>query len=233
MTYVMSDLHGQYQKYLKMLEIIQFSEVDDLYILGDVVDRGPQPVELLKDMSLRPNVFPIMGNHDMTAAILLKRLCTEITEQNFDSHLTKDMLKAIALWQSDGGQTTLDGFKKLFPDERSFLIEYIKDFSPYETVEVGGKSFILVHGGIPFSKRMVPLEKQSLQELVWERVDVSLRYFPDAYLVTGHTPTASISLEYAGKIFRGNGHIAIDCGAGYGYPLGCIRLEDFKEFYAD
>ena len=64
MIYVMSDLHGEYDKYLAMLKKIKFSDADELYILGDVVDRGKKPVEILQDMSMRHNVFPIMGNHD-------------------------------------------------------------------------------------------------------------------------------------------------------------------------
>ena len=38
-TYVMSDIHGEYEKYCRMLEKIALSEEDTLYILGDVVDR--------------------------------------------------------------------------------------------------------------------------------------------------------------------------------------------------
>lgn len=38
--------------------------MDVLYILGDVVDRGPEPMKILNDMSMRINVFPILGNHD-------------------------------------------------------------------------------------------------------------------------------------------------------------------------
>ena len=151
MTYVMSDLHGHYDKYLKMLDKIAFTDVDELYILGDAVDRGPKPVELLSDMSMRANVFPIMGNHDMTAAMLLNKLCVEITEENYSSHLTPQILKILAFWQTDGGQTTLDGFKKLTTDERTALLDYLDEFAPYETVEVGGKRFILVHGGIPYA----------------------------------------------------------------------------------
>ena len=233
MTYVMSDLHGHYEKYIKMLDLIRFSDHDDLFIVGDVVDRGPQSVELLKDMSLRPNVFPIMGNHDMTAAVLLRTLCTEITEENYEKHMNAEILKLLALWQSDGGQETLDGFKKLSHEERTFLIEYLEDFTPYETIEVSGETFVLVHGGIPYSKTHLPLSEISVHELVSTRVDYSLRYLKNAYLVTGHTPTLHISQNYEGKIFRGNGHIAIDCGAGFGMNLGCIRLEDMKEFYVD
>lgn len=64
MAYVMSDIHGMYDKYKAMLEKISFSDKDALYILGDVVDRGENPVDVLLDMMSRPNVYPIMGNHD-------------------------------------------------------------------------------------------------------------------------------------------------------------------------
>ena len=40
MIYVMSDIHGMYEKYEKMLKQIDLSEKDTLYVLGDIVDRG-------------------------------------------------------------------------------------------------------------------------------------------------------------------------------------------------
>lgn len=39
MIYVISDIHGCYDKYIKMLEKIRFSSEDTLYVLGDVLDR--------------------------------------------------------------------------------------------------------------------------------------------------------------------------------------------------
>ena len=50
MIYVMSDIHGEYDKYIKMLELINFSNADELYVLGDIVDRGKEPVKVLLDM---------------------------------------------------------------------------------------------------------------------------------------------------------------------------------------
>ena len=233
MTYVMSDLHGQYEKYRKMLKKIRFNDDDDLYILGDVVDRGPQSVELLRDMSMRMNVFPILGNHDMTAAILLRKLCVEITEENYASQLNPEIMKILVMWQMDGGQSTLDDFKNLLAEEREALIEYMEEFAPYETIDVGGNNFILVHGGIPYEKKNLPLSKQTVNELITERPDYTMQYYNNTYLVTGHTPTVNIGKEYEGRIYRNNGHIAIDCGAGFNMPLGCIRLEDFTEFYVE
>ena len=51
MTYVMSDLHGEYQKYLQMLELISPGNEDVIYILGDIVDRGEEPINLLLDIN--------------------------------------------------------------------------------------------------------------------------------------------------------------------------------------
>ena len=53
MIYVMSDLHGCYDKYISMLEKIRFSEKDTLYVLGDVVDRGDGGMKILQDMMQR------------------------------------------------------------------------------------------------------------------------------------------------------------------------------------
>ena len=37
--------------------------------------------------------------------------------------------------------------------------------------------------------------------------------------------------EFKGRIYKKNNHIAVDCGAVFGFPLACIRLDDMKEFY--
>ena len=42
-TFVMSDIHGMAELLWEMLENIRFSESDTLYILGDMIDRGPDP----------------------------------------------------------------------------------------------------------------------------------------------------------------------------------------------
>jgi len=234
MTYVMSDLHGQFEKYQKMLALISFSDEDVLYVLGDVVDRGDGSAKLLRDMSMRVNVYPILGNHDLMAAVMLRKLCVEITDENYAYSLDEETLEAIALWQEDGGKPTLDAFLALEQDERTDLLEYLDEFMLYEELDLNGKKFILVHGGIPYAKRNVPMEEQNAEDLLSVRPDYGKRYSPEgSYLVTGHTPTALISPQYQGKIYRQNGHIAIDCGAGFGLPLGCIRLEDMKEFYVE
>ena len=40
-TYVISDIHGMYNKFTELLNKIKLKDTDTLYILGDVLDRGP------------------------------------------------------------------------------------------------------------------------------------------------------------------------------------------------
>ena len=233
MTYVMSDVHGQYEKYMKMLEKIRFSDRDDLYVLGDVADRGPEPMKLLNDMSLRINVFPILGNHDWTARAILRHLNAEITEENAETQLTKEFLEAVRLWFSDGGDKTFGDFHRLEPDEREAVLDYLGEFAPYEEIGVNGTAYVLVHAGIQNFDPEKALSAYDELDLCDGRCDYGRRYFRDKILVTGHTPTLHIDPARRGRIWRGNGHIALDCGAGWGLPLGCLRLEDGEEFYVE
>ena len=49
MIYVCSDIHGHYSCYAALLECIGLRPDDTLYILGDVIDRGPDGVKILQD----------------------------------------------------------------------------------------------------------------------------------------------------------------------------------------
>ena len=40
-TYVIADIHGEYNMFLELLDKIGLKPTDTLYILGDVIDRGP------------------------------------------------------------------------------------------------------------------------------------------------------------------------------------------------
>ena len=53
MTYVMTDLHGKYDKYKEMLELISFSDEDTMYINGDICDRGEESAKIYLDIMSR------------------------------------------------------------------------------------------------------------------------------------------------------------------------------------
>ena len=85
---------------------------------------------------------------------------------------------------------------------------------------------------VPEKERMLHFDRLNWQELIVGEPEYEKEYFTDRYLVTGHTPTDLIDESCSGRIYQKNSHIAIDCGAVFGNPLGCICLNTLEEFYA-
>ena len=226
MIYVMSDLHGCYDKYMKMLGKIQFGENDTLYILGDVVDRGDGGIKILQDMMTRRNVIPLRGNHDYLAHQLLN-----IISRSGDMYDDK-FVEMYQLWMLDGGGPTCDAFMDLPAEQQKRILAYLNSFLIYDEVEAGGNNFFLSHT-VPEKERMLKFDSLLWQEFIVGEPEYEKEYFPDKYVVTGHTPTGFIDENYTGKIFKGNNHIAIDCGAVFDNPLGCICLDTLEEFYVE
>ncbi len=233
MTYVISDIHGDYDRYIKMLDLIKLDENRDvLFVLGDVIDFGEDSFKILLDMSSRPNVYPILGEHEELAAPLLAKLAGDFSEKaiaGFDAETMQNFMK----WGKNGGQETVRAFRELDKQDREWVVEYLEEFMPYEEIEVGGKTFVLVHAGLDNFSKSREMDDYDVEELVHECPDWSKVYFDNKTLVVGHTPTVEINPSSKGKIWKLNGTIAIDCGAAYGLPLGCLRLDDMEEFYVE
>ena len=62
--YVTSDVHGNLYRLKKLLEYVNFSEKDKLYIIGDVLDGGDEVAELIDFIMDKNNIELILGNHE-------------------------------------------------------------------------------------------------------------------------------------------------------------------------
>ena len=83
-TYVMSDIHGQYDAFIKMLKRINFKSKDILYVIGDVIDRGPHPIKTLLYIMKKKNINMLAGNHEYMAILCLNYLLKEISNDIVD-----------------------------------------------------------------------------------------------------------------------------------------------------
>ena len=222
MTYVMSDLHGNYQKFLQMLEKINFSDNDVLYVNGDILDYGDEPMELIADLSVRLNVYPVAGEHDFLGARMLK---------GFDGMLKSgatpdpEYIAEMTQWVQDGGQTTLDGFRALDDEEREGVLEYLEEMTLFEELEINGTKYTLVHAGVADYTPDADLEDFLPEDFFSEPLDAATPLMEGRTVIVGHQPTKS------GKIERGEGSIFIDCGVCEGGNLACLCLETGKEYY--
>lgn len=232
-TYVISDIHGEYNMFIDLLEKIRLQEEDTLYVLGDILDRGPHPIKVIFKLMEMPNAICLIGNHELMALECLEFLQKEITDKSIDE-LDGKMLDNLSTWQYNGSRTTIDEFRALSRDMRQEVIDFIKEFLIYEELTIAGKDYLLVHAGLGNYSPDKDIEDYSLQELVWDRADYNTKYFEDVYVVTGHTPTQTIQGNpKPGYIYRANNHIAVDCGACFpGGRLSAICLDTGEEFYS-
>ena len=225
MVYVMSDLHGCYDKYIAMLNKLQLGQHDMLYILGDVVDRGKDGIRILQDLMTRSNVISLRGNHDQDAMVYLKTFGVPS-----DGYGADELLLPFRLWLMDGGVYTYEKFLELSDVEKKRILLFITKFGIYEELVVNGKKFFLSHT-VPSKSKMLDLKSCVMSDFLVPIPEYEKVYFEDKIIVTGHTPTGLIDEESRGRIWKKNNHIAIDCGAVFGNPLGCLCLDTMEEFY--
>ena len=240
MIYVISDLHGCYEEYIKMLNLINFNENDTLYVLGDICDRGPSPMKILLHMMEHDNIIPIYGNHDLDAYGALSKigLYSKKVLLDRDYVVKNDLMdyfeyRNYLMWLADGGKKTLIDYDKLSISNKKKIINYLSDFKYVDEIKVNNINYVLIHSGLNYIESKVEKEEYDTEDLAYMILDYNKTYYKDKVIISGHTPTKLIDKNYEGKILKKNNHIAIDCGCVFGYGLGCLCLNTMEEFYAE
>ena len=217
MKYVMSDIHGMYDKYIEMLDKISFSKLDELYILGDIIDRGKDSIKIYKHIIQNENIILLKGNHEL--------MFQEFYESKEDFNYSN--------WKYNGGSYTK---KSLYKEGVTFneFYNFIKNLSFIKVVD----NFILTHAStLIFEKRYIDMlsleafiEGQEEEFCLWDRSNIGGDTFKDYIHIYGHTPVQMIN--GTNNITKIDNNIYIDCGACFkDGRLACIRLDDLKEFY--
>ncbi len=232
--YVMSDLHGCYKQYRQMLDKINFSQNDELYIIGDVIDRGEHGIKIMQDILRLQHVgykiTLLIGNHEFIASQILSVFSLPIT---LNYPIGEELQELLNMWILDGGKPTLTEFVKLCAQEQNQIYELLQSLPLCHELQIDGKDYILVHAGFENFTPERRLDKYDENELLFVRAELDTKYYDDRTVIVGHTPTISYGEEYAKKMFISKQLINIDCGVAYNQSgvLGCLRLNDFEEFY--
>lgn len=218
--YVLSDIHGCYNTFLNMLELINFKEDDELYILGDIIDRGPNSLSIIDYVIDSNNITVLKGNHE--------KMFEEYVETSDHS-----------LWYYNGGARTHAEIRARGNEYECLLYRYIKQFPYILLVD----KYILVHAGIYLTSDYQSLDidkilNQNEETCVWDRNFVyKPRKYKDYTVICGHTPVQTITDSNDNpSILKEDGLIVIDCGCVFKHRngrLACLRLDDMEEFYVE
>ncbi|WBW99128.1 metallophosphoesterase family protein [Oceanirhabdus sp. W0125-5] len=233
MKYVVSDIHGRLDRLKRLVEVISLKDDDTLYVLGDMVDRGEESIEVIQYIMDKKNIEAIMGNHDRMMLYSLKNM--DETE--------------IRRWNRNGNETTLQGFNKLSKKEQGKILSFLESLEYYKIVD---EKYFLVHAGIDMVKLKEDINIKSFKEamnsqehqLVWVREDFFMnKGFEDYTVVFGHNPRPYLDKKFEkevkkpykiwfDKIYKDK--ICIDTANCYEEGrMACLRLDDMAEFYVD
>lgn len=235
MIFATSDLHGYpLDNFLGLLEKAGFSSSDQLYVIGDVIDRnGDGGVAMLRWMMKQENVTLLKGNHEV---MMLD--CDFMFTQEVDlTALRKLNIRQqhdLMLWHENGCLVTFENLTRLKeedPEELAKLLAYVRTAPLYMEVSVPMKRFVLVHGGLGNFSPEKGLEEYSAEELVWTRPGADERYWEDRLVILGHTPTQYYGTR--GRMFVTDTWVDIDTGAAGGGSPMLLRLDDMYPFYAE
>ncbi len=228
-TYVISDLHGCLDEFRTMLDLINFTDYDELYINGDVCDRGKRPIELLRLIMAHKNMHLIFGNHDVWLARYAEDL---IKGKDSPSHLRLLGGDFVNWIHFNGGLVTMDQFMDCEYSVCYDILEYLGNPEYYKELQVGHQKFLIVHAGLGDRWRLgLPVCEYSENELIWPHIGINDNPYPDVMMIVGHMPTFLYGKQYENRIIHGRNLLHIDCGCVFGRTLGCVRLDDLQEFY--
>ncbi|MEI6855919.1 metallophosphoesterase family protein [Psychrilyobacter sp.] len=203
--WIISDIHGYHNLFLKLMDRIKLTAKDLLIINGDSCDRGSSSLEMyetieeLIDSGL--NIIHTFGNHE--------NLMVNAIEDG-----------ELFAWYRNGGRQTIDSYKKRY-DILNKHLKYIKNMPI--AVDLG--KYFVVHAGINPKKT---IERQIPYEMIWIRNDFINQPIlkTDKIIVYGHTPNLD------GKIhFVDDQKISIDCGSYDTGVLGAIELKRIEIIY--
>ena len=177
--WVIGDVHG-FKKTLDVLvKKLELKDNDLLICLGDMIDRGPESLEVLELFMKNNNYFSLKGNHEEMLQIDWKKT-------NGERNYSKD-----GFWSTSSLLT------------RSRMISAF-DFISLLPTELVLESFRLVHAGyceMPYSN---DLNLQTDNERLWSRdiFDVSYPFDTLRTIIVGHTPVQNFDIFDDNRVWR-------------------------------
>lgn len=206
---VITDIHGCANTFIKLVEKIGLNENDQLFLLGDFINRGPRSKELLDFIMMLTDegysIYPLMGNHEETVL-----------------HIIQNKPEQLKLLLKSRNSANLLNKHKRF---RKRFFRFIRALPYYYELD----DFYLVHAGFDLKQEKPFTDTHAM---AWVRNFSLEKKLNKKRVIFGHTPTKlskiSASIDANAKsICLDNGCSHTYLGKEYG-RLICYDLDSRK-----
>ncbi len=166
MRYAIADIHGCSKTFRALLEKIRIKPADQLYLLGDYIDRGPDSKGVLDMiMNLNCHVLALRGNHE------------DVWLKTADSGIGRKSYAHYNHWMEGGILARIKSFEGT--DSLPYLV-FLDNLPFYHELD----DYLLVHAEFDFSLPD-PFGKMGEESMLWGR---GKPYTGTKPVVCGHTP---------------------------------------------
>lgn len=221
---VTSDIHGHLSYFKKVLEKASFCDDDFLFIVGDMIEKGPENLNTLRyimELCKQGNVIPLIGNVDAYRLKLIYELSEENVQGFYNYILNLRQWIGTSFYEELATECgyTINSPEDILLSKADVINHFEKEFrflANLPTV-VETQRYIFVHGGLR-EKQASDNSGKSVFELT--KYDAfaenTLKIF-DKYVITGHWPVVlyGSSVQQMNPIInRDKKIISIDGGCG-------------------
>lgn len=204
------DIHGCIKSFEALLKQIDLTTEDQLFLLGDYVNKGPESekvLDLIIELKENYQVFPLLGNHDLKVLEYLNGSKPELWE---------DLIE-------ENSQV----FIELEEKEKSKYIDFLESLHYYFILD----EYLLAHAGFNFSLANPFISKEDIINIKEFFYDSSKAQ--NKTVIHGHAPQELSLIER--KIAERSKIIPLDNGCVYPDRSGqgnllCLNLDSAKLF---
>lgn len=189
---IIGDVHGHFEGLQSLLALLKLKSDDQVYFLGDLIDRGPQSAKVVEFVRSK-QYSCLLGNHEQMMLMAFSASGSD--------HF------AMESWLLAGGRSTLDSYRDL--NQIDIDLHWMSCLPTH--LDLG--DVWLVHAGL---NPNLPLAAQTSQEFCWIRREFhesQTPFFENKLIVTGHTITFTFPGVEPGQVVQGAGWLDIDTGA--------------------
>lgn len=232
MHYVIGDIHNEAKKLNSILDQIRLKGEDELFLLGDIFDRGGEEADPVGTYFLLSGIQGkchwIRGNHDQWLAEYIRNYfsASERKKSGVRSYSYNSFeLMKLRLTEAD----------------MLYLADLIDALPLQKEIYVDGESYLLAHAMTSYPS----IEEAKDYYLMgnWELDSFLLDGIEGYISLCGHTPTGNMIWKTDGMYLdddknsiwvNGKKNVfLIDCGSGFaGGRLACMCLETGERFYS-
>ena len=254
-TWVVGDVHGCYDDFMKLLDHKEVDPKDKFILIGDIIDRGPDSYKMIrwamKHISKTGKYQMILGNHEDNIIQDFNKCQLKLERGWYNRNGWCDTIYTLEDLDISALNTHYDFIEYMYAEGFESvesvrpIVDWFKTLPLTKKVTVTGPDgnklhYLLAHGWWrPGIGREMILWYRDISEASSPYDTEKDQYKPvkDEVLIHGHTPTIILRNKNGkpyNKVLIKKNSINIDCGCvfkKFGGRLAAIRLEDKKIIY--